>query len=903
MLILFFVRNNQKDTHFVYFYCAKTTVFMKSMFRYPLLTAAIFLSLSVNAQSWENAFESSLPQLREMRTVKPEKFSLKKLAVNTLLDKLSNAPKEFTQDARVGDNNIISIPMPDGSLQRFRFAESPIMEPGLAVKFPEIKTYSAQGIDNPYATLRMDYNPYFGFHALIISPEGYTYIDPYAKGNTEYYMSYSSKEVRREQPFICNTPTLTNPIPQTRIAASGPCRGTQLFTYRLALACTGEYATAVCSPGAPTVPATLAAMTTSVNRINSVYEIEVAVRLLLVANTNLLIYLDGTTDPYTNNNGGTMLGQNQTNVDAVITSANYDIGHVFSTGGGGIAGLGVVCTANKAWGVTGRTSPVGDAFDIDYVAHEIGHQFGGNHTFNSITGACSGNRNASTAYEVGSGTTIMGYAGICGSDDIQPNSDPFFHAVSYDEIAIFITSGSGNSCHGTIATGNTIPVINTMSNNGVTIPELTPFILTGSATDANGDALTYCWEEWDLGNQDAWDGGATSTDKPLFKSRVPKTTGTRMFPDISVILAGYPAAPAATMGGLKGETLSDPPNGGGPSVVGRDLKFKLTVRDNRSGGGGVATGGGDAASPGCSLATPFTIVVKKNSGAFAVTAPNGGQNWLGGTSQTITWAVATTNASPISTANVSILMSTDGGLTFPTTLLASTPNDGTQAVTIPNIPTNTTVRIMVMAVGNIFFDISNANFTITHDGPLPVGLLDFNAQAKTNKVDLSWRTVYEQNNTGFEIQRSVSNASGFFAIDFENSKGTGFIDRNYDYSDLDVKKNTRYYYRLKQIDLDGKATYSPVRSVILKDSRLANITINPNPVTDGTLMITMNQTRLNVMHAQVLDNAGRVIMQTKFNNVAPGSVLQMPVKTMAAGVYTLRLSSDGDVEAIRFIKK
>jgi len=873
---------------------------MKPLFRYPLLKAAILLSLSVNAQSWEPASESSVPQLREMRTVKPEKFSLKKLAVNTLLDKLTTAPAEFTQAARVGDNNIISIPMPDGSFQRFRFAESPIMEPGLAVKFPEIKTYSAQGVDDPYATLRMDYNPYSGFHALIISPDGYTYIDPYAKGNTEYYMSYSSKELRRDQPFICNTPiNPNNPNLQARLTASGPCRGTQLFTYRLALACTGEYATEVCLPGSPTVPATLAAMTTSINRINSVYEIEVAVRLILVANTNLLIYLDGLTDPYTNNNGGTMLAENQTNVTTVIGSANYDIGHVFSTGGGGIAGLGVVCTANKAWGVTGRSSPVGDAFDIDYVAHEIGHQFGGNHTFNSNTGACGGgNRNAATAYEVGSGTTIMGYAGICGSDDIQPNSDPFFHAVSYDEIAIFITSGAGNSCAGTIATGNTIPVVTAMNNNGVTIPELTPFILTGSATDANGDAISYCWEEWDLGNQDTWDGGANSSDKPLFKSRTPKTTGTRMIPDINVIMAGYPAAPAATMDGLKGETRANP-NG----TQTRNIKFKLTVRDNRSGGGGVATGGGDAASPGCSLATPFSINVRGNIGPFLVNAPNGGESWLGGTTQTVTWAVANTTNAPVSTAYVSILMSTDGGFTYPTTLLASTPNDGTQTVTIPNIPTNTTVRIMVMAVGNIFFDISNANFTIVHDGPLPVGLLDFNAQAKTNHIDLNWRTVYEQNSTGFEIQRSVGNASKFFAIDFENSKGTGFIDRNYAYADLDVKKNTRYYYRLKQIDLDGKATYSPVRSVILKDSRLANITINPNPVTDGTLTITMNQSRLSVLHAQVLDNAGRVIMQTKFTNVAPGSVLQMPVKTMAAGVYTLRLASDGDIEAIRFIKK
>lgn len=869
---------------------------MKALLCY-LMVAIFVLSISDSfAQTWSPVAESSVAVLKEKQVIKPEKYSLQKLEVKSLLDKLHVAPKEFSHAAKVGSENIIPIPMPDGTIQRFRFSESPIMEPGLAEKFPEIKTYSAQGIDDPYASMRMDYNPYFGFHAQIISPDGFVYVDPYAKGNTGYYMSYYSKELKKDQPFICNTPNSTL---AARLTASGPCRGTQLFTYRLALACTGEYAVAVCLPNPPTVPATLAAMTTSVNRVNSVYEAEVAVRLNLIANTNLLIYLDGTTDPYTNNNGNTMLGENKTNIDAVIGPANYDIGHVFSTGGGGIAGLGVVCTANKAWGVTGLSNPVGDAFDIDYVAHEMGHQFGGNHTFNSMTGSCGGgNRNAGTAYEVGSGTTIMSYAGICGSDDIQPHSDPFFHTVSFDEISIFLSSGSGGTCNGIIATGNAIPVVTAMNNNGVTIPELTPFILTGSATDADGDAVTYCWEEWDLGKADSWDGGASSLTVPLFKSRIPKSTGARMFPDINVILAGYPAAPAATMGGLKGETLSDP-NGSQT----RTSNFKLTVRDNKAGGGAIATGGGDASNLGCSLATAFSINIKGGTGAFAVTIPNGGENWLGGTSQTVTWNVSSTTAAPISTANVTILMSVDGGLTYPTTLIASTPNDGTQLVAIPNIPTNTTVRLMVMAVGNIFFDISNANFTITQNTPLPVGLLDFNATAKTNHIDLTWRTAFEQNNSGFEIQRSSGNASAFSAINTVAGQGNGFSDRTYNYSDNNVSKNIRYYYRLKQVDLDGKITYSPIRSVILKDSKLANITINPNPVTEDKLMLSMNQNRLATLQTQIIDNAGRVLMQAKYTNVLPGSVLQIPLTRIAAGVYTLRLVSDGDIESMRFVKQ
>lgn len=593
-----------------------------------------------------------------------------------------------------------------------------------------------------------------------------------------------------------------------------------------------------------------------------------------------------------------MLGQNISNLNVVIGNANFDIGHVFSTGGGGVAYLGVVCNNSfKAGGVTGRSFPIGDPFDIDYVAHEMGHQFGGNHTFNSTTGSCGGgNRNAATAYEVGSGTTIMAYAGICTTNDIQPNSDPFFHVASYDEMGIFITTGGGNSCKQVIATGNNIPVITAMNNNGVTIPELTPFILTATATDADSDPLTYCWEEWDISTAGDWNSGS-SNDRPLFKSRIPKTTGTRMFPDINVILAGYPANPAATMGGLKGETLSDP---FGPQI--RTIKFKLTVRDNRSGGGGIATGGGDVASPGCSLATPFSIDVKGGTGAFAITSPNGGENWLGGTPQTFNWNVASTNASPINTANVNILMSTNGGLTYPTTVLANTPNDGTQVVTIPNIPTNTTVRYMIQAAGNVFFDISNANSTITFNGALPVGLFDFTAKAVNGNVVLNWSTVFEQNNRGFEIQRSANNADAFFPIGFVNGTGNGTSQQQYLFTDNNVQKNVHYFFRLKQIDIDNRSSFSPVRSVKISDNKLTNITLAPNPVANK-LFITLNQNNVPILLADVFDITGKLIMQNRFVNPYPSSVLEINIPKLSSGVYLLRLTSGDDMETLRFIKQ
>lgn len=678
---------------------------MRKIYSFLLSLFVVFItSFSSNAQHnyFSDISERAISLGNAKREIIPLKFRTVVMDKQAIKNFLWSLPNEEQVRANHNAAPVLEFPKPDGTTARFHVWESSIMEPGLEAKFPEMKTFAGQGIDDPYATIRFDYNPYFGFHAQVLSViSGSYYIDPYAKGNIDNYISYFKKDNQRVTNFICETPeNIVGGGNTTNVVPVGLCRGTELYTYRLALACTGEYAVAVCSPDPPTVAVTAAAMLTTVNRIVGVYEKEVSIRMVLVANNNDLIYLDGTTDPYSNNNGSTMLGQNQANIDAVIGSANYDIGHVVSTGGGGVATLRAVCNPGiKARGVTGLTNPVGDAFDIDYVAHEMGHQWGGNHPFNGTGGNCSGgNRNAATAYEPGSGTTVMAYAGICNNDDIQPNSDPYFHTVSFDEISFFVENG-GASCRVITPTGNTLPQITAMDNNGVSIPVSTPFTLNATATDANGDAITYNWEEWDLGPATSWNAGAFNSTSPLFKSRIPKTTGSRTFPDIAVIVANYPSNPPEVMGGLKGETL--------PAVA-RTMKFRLTVRDNRAGGGGVVTGG-----DGCQ--TGFTTTFQVNvigTTPFTVIVPNGGESYPGNTSQTITWDVAGTDASPVSVANVKISLSTDGGLTYPTVLVASTPNDGTEALTIPNTP-STTARIRIEAVGNIFFDISNQNWNIT----------------------------------------------------------------------------------------------------------------------------------------------------------------------------------------------
>jgi len=625
----------------------------------------------------------------------PRHFRALEVDVAALEGLLVRAPAERSAAATVVPLEL-SLPYPDGTDRLFRIEESPIMEPELAARFPEIRTYTARGIDDPTATGRLSLTS-LGFHAMILSTEGTVFIDPYHRQDARYVLSYFKRdgrkpagstfrcEVREEEEEAKEKDAVDGEsaigLPPSPAVASGA----QLRTYRLALAATGEYSTAVCAPNPAAVACAMNAMAVSMNRVDGVYERDVAIHMVLIANDNLIVYTNGATDPYTNGNGSTMLGQNQSNINAVIGTANYDIGHVFSTGGGGVAGLRVPCTSSKAQGVTGNSSPTGDGFDIDYVAHEMGHQFGGNHTFNGTTSNCGGgNRNASTAYEPGSGSTIMAYAGICGAEDLQPHSDDTFHTKSFDEIVAFSTGATGNSCAVTTATGNLPPTVN--AGPAFTIPRQTPFTLTGSATDPNSDPLTYMWEEFDLGAA-APPNDDIAAARPIFRSFVPLTVPSRTFPRLADILNN-----TATLG----ESMS---------TRNRTMTFRLTARDNRTGGGGVSF-------------ASTTVTVNAAAGPFAVTQPNTAVSWTGNTVQTVTWDVAGTTAAPVSCANVAIGLSIDGGTTFSATLAASTANDGTEAVTIPNTPT-TQARVRVSCVGNIFFDISNANFTITAGGGLP----------------------------------------------------------------------------------------------------------------------------------------------------------------------------------------
>lgn len=891
-----------------------------------------------SASFWRDVSErlSPLSARNAKAVIQPTKFRAAALDKAGITAFAATAPLERSAGAAVAPL-VISLPHPEGGFQRFALVESPIMEEGLAAKFPDIKTYAGKGLDDPRATLRMDITP-LGLRASVRSASGSWYVEPYYHLDDSVYASYYARNLPNPRTPLVEpaesiaaqlslsrsfyraadtvevrgagfapgaTVTLTiqseggagtSQTLQVLADAEGvisatfpadPGRGqgayevtaqagetaattayhvvsdtaspaaavaNQLRVYRLALLTDPSYATYFGGNPANV----MAAKVSLINRVTQIYEDETSIRLVLINDSDKLnldtaAKMTGANGPcggaacYTTTQAGSCgsgtLTRTRQVLGLLVGASAFDIGHIgLGLNGGGIASLGVVGGGSKAQGCTGIPTPVGDFYAVDYVAHEMGHQFSGNHTFNGTISNCStSNRNAGTSVEPGSGSSIMAYAGICGTDNLQPHSDPYWSQRSFDEIVAYTSSAESNIAEvqlgalsgyttnglqfqfkyngnlsaavvrGTnfttagikaaiealpgwpaaatvtasavtdtgftltfataagnvpnlelvpgagvtgfigevakggqttrggsqlIATGNNAPVVTAPAS--YTIPVRTPFALTGSAIDPDGDTVTYMWEQNDRGATGTSAGTGlitqpklngplfrqfgtaaivSSTDALLYGSpgeNLVTTNPTRVFPDMAQILANNTnaetgacpllnaTAPTASEIDCFSEFLPTAAYVGTASVNANpaSLNFRLTARDGRGGVNSANT----------------QLILAPSAGPFLVTSPNTAVTLDSGR-QTVTWAVANTNVAPVSTANVKITLSTDSGLSFPTVLAASTPNTGSAVVTLPAVAT-TKARIKVEAVDNVFFDVSNADFTIKVAGDL-----------------------------------------------------------------------------------------------------------------------------------------------------------------------------------------
>jgi hypothetical protein len=709
---------------------------------------------------WQQIEKSAVPlQLFSQPSVLPEKYLTFRLDQANLQNALAQLPLENTRTAR---KVVMEIPMPDGTIQRFRMEETQVLADHLARDFPDWKTFIGYGVDDPTARGRFDWNA-LGFHGYVATRKGIVMIDPFQRGDTENYMVFYKHEFGKSpDEFYCRIEQRMTKFVESEFKPSALAFtfGNTVRTYRLALATTGEWARNAAGFNGSQTPqqirtAALAVITTTVNRLNGIYERELASKFLL-SNPSItdeaknIIFDNPDTDPYNNtdqaeDNPGLgridQLRVNQETLDARVLTANYDIGHLYGTGGGGVASSPSLCSTAKAQGYSARGTNTGDPFVVDYVSHEIGHQFGASHTYNNADpdGACT-TRSATSAFEVGSGATIMSYVGICNQRNLQQYVDtgfPSFHIKSLTEIINNITTGdpSTNNC-GTTSGANAVPTVN--AGNSFTIPKLTPFTLAATGSDADpSDApnLLYSWEEYDLAPSPS---GALGTPantydvdndgvlRPLFRPYSPVPSSQRTFPSLAFILNPQNNDATADVGGVRGNQPQLTYTGTHPTgfpgavceanmtcvtgerlpTINRTMQFRVSLRDRR---GGIVDSG-------------TSVTVAAGGGPFQVTSQNSATTWLANSTQTVTWDVANTNVAPINVSTVNIRLSTDGGQTFATTLAANVPNNGTQQITVPSIST-TQARIKVEAVGNIFFDISNADFTVSTATPTQAGQL------------------------------------------------------------------------------------------------------------------------------------------------------------------------------------
>lgn len=803
---------------------------------------------------------------------------------------------------------ILSLPDALGKVKQYRIVEASVMEEDFQSNFQNIRTYKGQGVTSPEESLRFSFTP-LGFHAIILGKsQGTQIIKPFDLMRGLYSSFYLKDLNAHEHSFECQLiedVVLQNETDSDEVQNFITDDGT-LRNFRAAISATGEYSGFFNN----NLTDVVAAITTAVNNANAVLERDLSVSLTMVDNTSL-IFFDPDTDPFTDSDNIALLSENQTLVDTVIGDANYDIGHVFNTAGGGVAGLSTSCVPSfKAWGVTGATSATDSRFLFVFL-HELGHQFGSPHTFNGSEGGCGPNISSFTAVEPGSGSTIMGYPGLCGSQNVINSAagDLYYHNMSLVTMWSHIL-GSGSCPSDQTPTGNSAPTADAGAD--FLIPQGTPYKLIGSSTDADGTAShTYTWEQLDFGPA----GAPTETTQagPLVRSFQGTTNPIRYIPNLPDLLVNP--------GSQEWERLV---------TVNRNMNFRLTVRDNDSNGGQTAF---DA----------MTASVTTQAGPFEVTSQNTPNQivWSPGNTETITWNVAGTDGNGINETNVNILLSTDEGLTYDTVLVANTPNDGTQDIVVPNIDAPK-CRIMVEAVNNIFFNINESffavgnytygevceDFTINFNSPIPENAGSYNPfpfqfDDSLEIDDLNFNVKISGNeNNGFITYAYSPPFGGFYELGVYPCFGTTGIDLTFDDEGNPINCNNlnsgdnvipvdplsvadgqdiqgSWTFWITDVNEDG--VISNIDSITVsvcslgavslsteENTVLENFGIYPNPAQD-TFNLSLNTTSAEDVNVELYDLTGRNLKAITYNGKISINE-SIDVSLLPAGIYIVKVN-------------
>ncbi|MGB2085543.1 MAG: reprolysin-like metallopeptidase [Flavobacteriaceae bacterium] len=603
-------------------------------------------------------------------------------------------PLKFEYSKR--EKTVFYFPNEKGELESFTLSPIDILSARVASKHPQIDAFRGYSNEREGVVLRLTLSP-LGLSGTMRTPSGFLYFQPKKQKSSSYIFYQRNNALSQGQPSLVCTTKATNKRSKKKdvldFSANRQRLNGSLKTYRIAVAGTGEY-TEFWGDDDDTNGTNsddaFAAVVNTINRINEVFEVDFGVRLVVVSGANLL-YPNGEADPFESD----LNTEIQNLLSQEIGEQGYDIGHLFVRGesNGDAGSVGNVCidyekgSAFSSHPFTATNGSGGefltDYFDIDYVAHEIGHQFGAIHTFSHET------ENTGFNSEPGSGSTIMSYAGIVFGENMQRHSDPYFHYHNLQNVKNYL---SFYSCQQEVASDNQIPTVSAGSD--VSIPIGTAYMLQAQGSDPDGDSLTYCWEQLDSGRVISSNFGPNLLMGSMNRSLPPTSQPTRMIPRLSSVLSGNLTETNPTIGS-NWETVA---------LIDRDLRWGVTVRDRDQ---------NNPSGVGFTAQDSKIIRVHQQAGPFRVRSQSSTTTlWKAGANELIQWDVANTNLSPINTETVSIYLSDDGGQTFPYTLLEGAPNLGNATIEVPGNISTTNARIKIVADGNIYFAVNTSDFVI-----------------------------------------------------------------------------------------------------------------------------------------------------------------------------------------------